>query len=64
MFKRLTLIVYMKIVSIDVGIKNLAICIIESVESVESVGSVEPDKNFNILYWNIINPHRNLVYFI
>ena len=54
----------MKIVSIDVGIKNLAICIIEPVGSIESVGSIEPvesvesiepDKNFNILYWNIIN---------
>lgn len=42
----------MKIVSIDVGIKNLAICIIESIDKIDII---ESDKNFNILYWNIIN---------
>ena len=36
----------MKILSIDVGIKNLAICIIETIK--------EPPY-YNILYWHILN---------
>jgi len=40
----------MKIVSIDVGIKNLALCIIESIESIDNI---EP--TFKIIYWNCIN---------
>jgi len=37
----------MKIVSIDVGIKNLALCIIESIDNIEPT--------FKIIYWNCIN---------
>ena len=40
----------MKIVSIDVGIKNLALCIIESIETIDNI---EP--TFKIIYWNCIN---------
>lgn len=42
----------MKILSIDVGIKNLAICVIETIETIEPI---ETYKKFKIIYWNIIN---------
>ena len=35
----------MKIISIDVGIKNLAYCLLESCD----------DKTFNILQWDVLN---------
>ena len=46
----------MKILSIDVGIKNLAICAIETLETPETLElNVNAYKNFKIIYWNIIN---------
>jgi hypothetical protein len=42
----------MRIISIDVGIKNLAYCIVESVESVESEESMN---KYKILHWDVIN---------
>ena len=46
----------MKILSIDVGIKNLAICAIETQETQETQElNVNAYKNFKIIYWNIIN---------
>ena len=41
----------MKILSIDVGIKNLAICILET-----------QDNNFNIIYWDVINLSEQKIY--
>jgi hypothetical protein len=43
----------MKILSIDVGIKNLAFCLIETIETIDL--NVNAYKNFKIIYWNIIN---------
>jgi hypothetical protein len=46
----------MKILSIDVGIKNLAFCLIETIETIETIDlNVNAYKNFKIIYWNIIN---------
>ena len=46
----------MKILSIDVGIKNLAICALETLETLETLElNVNAYKNFKIIYWNIIN---------
>ena len=46
----------MKILSIDVGIKNLAICALETLETPETLElNVNAYKNFKIIYWNIIN---------
>ena len=42
----------MRIISIDVGIKNLAYCIVESEESEESEESMN---NYKILQWDVIN---------
>lgn len=52
----------MRILSIDVGIKNLAICALETIETIETLETLETlklninaYKNFKIIYWNIIN---------
>ena len=46
----------MKILSIDVGIKNLAICVIETTETTETTElNNNVYKSFKIIYWNIIN---------
>lgn len=46
----------MKLLSIDVGIKNLAICAIETLETLEPLElNLNAYKNFKIIYWNIIN---------
>jgi hypothetical protein len=53
----------MKIVSIDVGIKNLAICVIETIETIETIDlTINAYKNFKIIYWNIINLSENKKY--
>jgi hypothetical protein len=41
----------LKLISFDVGIKNLAYCIIES----NTDKTILPNYNFNVLDWDIIN---------